>query len=380
MSLNLRSFSATVSAAVAAAQASCASLLDLSVGTPGRALLESVSGVTLWLQYQAIQILLVTRLATSSGSDADSFVADYGMTRLPGTAATGSATLTSFTPSQSSAVVVPGVLVRTVSGVSYAVVKDSSVSTWSDTSGGYVRPVGTSSITVPVQAVTAGSSGNVAVGAICLLGTSVSGIDTVTNGAALTNGADQETDSELRARFPVWLAAKATANRASVQNAVASVQNGLTQELIDGYTPDNVFTPGYFTVVADDGSGTPSDALLSSIYDAISDVKALGVQYAVQAPTDVIANVSLTVLVPVGTDVSAVTTAVSTAISADITARAVGAGYEYSRLSYLAYTSAGVTVNGVTNVLLNGTQADIAASQKTTIRPGTITVTVSATS
>jgi len=376
MSITLRSFSTTVSTAVASAQAACVQLLDLSVGSPGRALLESVGGVGLWLQYLALQILARTRLATSSGVDCDSFVNDFGMTRLPGVAASGMVTLTSFSSESQSAVVPVGVKVRTVAGVMFQVVEDSGNAAWSVQQGGYVRAVGVSAVTVPVQAVLAGSSGNVPVGSICLLGTSVSGIDTVTNAVPFVNGADGESDAALRLRFPLWLSAKSTASRAAVGAAVMDVQTNLSYSLMDGEMPDGSTTPGYFTVVVNDGSGAPSDAVLGEVYQAVDAVRAVGVGFAVQRPKMVVASVAMTVAVPSGVDASVAQMAIQAAVTQDIEICGVGSGYAYSRLAYIAYSSAGVQVLSVTDVLLNGAQADIPASTNQAIVVGMVSVSM----
>ncbi|KDE19654.1 hypothetical protein AZ09_10300 [Acetobacter aceti 1023] len=376
MSLPLRTYAALVAQSVAATQGACASLLDMAVGTPLRAIMESVSGTGLWLQYIALLILSRSRLATSNGTDADSWVADFGMSRMAGTAATGEVTLTSFQPDQQSASVVVGALVRTVAGVNYAVVEDTGNPAWSAATGAYVRPVGTGSITVPVECQISGSSGNVAAGAICLLGTSIAGIDTVTNTVAFVNGSDGETDAQLKARFPDWLAAKATASNAAIENAIAGVQTNLTYEIINCEAPDGTFRPGYFTVVVDDGTGTPSAGLLASVYAAIDAVKAEGVGFAVIGPIELLATVSMTVTVAAGTDTSTVQTNIQTAITADIDAQMVGAGYAYSRLPVVAYNNAGVDIVSITNVLLNGAQSDLAAATKQVIRAGSVVVTV----
>ena len=376
MSLSLRSFATTVSTAVATAQSSCAQLLDASVGSPVRALMEGVGGIGLWLQYLVLQTLLRTRLATSSAEDCDSFVEDFGMTRLPGTASTGMVTMMSFSPSQQSAVIVPGAIVRTVSGLSFSVIKDSNLPVWSDVAGGYVRQTDMQSISVPVQCQVAGSSGNVSVGALCLMGTAISGIDTVTNPAAFLNGADQETDAQLRARFPLWLAAKASASRAAVGNAVAGVQTGLSSSLRDGVAADGTVQTGYFTVVVNDGSGSPSDMLLTQVYEAVDAVRALGVGFAVRPPQTLAVNVIMTVVVPMSVVVQQAATAIENALSLDIAGVVVGAGYAYSRLSYLAYVGAGVTVTSVLDVRLNGEQADIVANGEQALTVGTIQINV----
>ncbi|EHH67018.1 baseplate J/gp47 family protein [Gluconobacter morbifer] len=376
MSLSLRSFATTVSTAVATAQASCTQLIDVSVGSPARALVESVSGIGLWLQYLLLQLMMRTRLSTSSGADCDSFINDFGMTRLPGTAATGMVVMTSFSPGSQSAVVVPGVKVRTVSGLSFSVVKDSTLAGWSPDAGGYVRPAGVGAVSVPVQCDVAGCSGNVSAGALCLMGTAVSGIDTVTNESALLNSSDQETDAQVRARFPLWLAAKATASRMAVGNAVEGVQTNLRYALRDGVAADGTSRCGYFTAVINDGSGAPSDQLLANAYAAIDAVRALGVGFCVQPPAVMTMDVSMTVTVPASVPVTQARSAIQTAIMQDIAATDVGDGYAYSRLSYLAYVGAGVSVTSVLNVLLNGEQADIPANGQQAFVAGNIQITV----
>lgn len=348
----------------------------MDVGTPGRALMESVSGVGLWFQYLALQVLSRTRLATSQGTDCDSFVNDFGMMRLSGTPATGMVTMTCFSSQGQSAVIPAGVTVRTVSGITFTVIEDSALPYWSTTLGGYVRTAGVASISVPVQAVIAGGSGNVAIGAICLMGTAVAGIDTVTNSAPLLNGSDMETDEALRDRFPLWLAAKATGCPAAVENAVAGVQSNLSCALMDGQSPDGSSRAGYFTVVVDDGTGAASDAVVSAVYDAVDAVRACGVAFAVQRPSVMTLNVSMTITVPVNSDTQLVQTALSAAVMADIEAVGVGGGYAYSRLAYLAYVNAGVTVLAVTNVLLNGSQADITSQKNRILLPGSVSIQV----
>lgn len=87
-------------------------------------------------------------------------------------------------------------------------------------------------------------------------------------------------------------------------------------------------------------------------------------------------NVSMTVTVPAATDIDAAALSIQRAISSDIEAATVGGGYAYSRLSYLAYVGAGVSVVSVLDVLLNGGQADIDANGSRALVPGTISIQV----
>lgn len=376
MSFSLRSFATMVSASLTTVQASCAQIVDVSVGSPARALMEAVGGVGLWLQYAVVQALQRTRLATSTGDDCDSFVADFGMNRLPGVAATGVVTLMSFTPDAQSAVILPSVVVRTVSGLSFGVVQDEAHPSWSASVGGYVRVRGQASIDVPVMCQKNGRIGNVDVGGISLMGTAVAGIDTVTNALAFLNGSDAESDEQLRARFPLWLAAQATANKASIANAISGVQNGLSYTLEDGRAADGTLRSGYFTAVINDGSGVPSRQLVNNVYGAIDAVRALGVGFAVRGPVILPVFIAMTVSVPISVAQKDVQKAISTVIENDILNSPIGGGYAYSRLSYLAYVGAGITVNSVSNVLMNGSQEDIPAFEAQSLSVGSIIINV----
>lgn len=376
MSLSLRSFSTLVQTAVATAQASCTSKFTLATGTPGRALIESVSALGLWLQYILVQILCRTRLATSVGADCDSFVGDFGMTRLPGVRALGSVTMTCFSYGDISAVIRPGVLVRTASATTFQVVIDETHEQWSREAGGYIRPAGMASVIVPVEALVEGVQGNVPVGAISLMGTSVAGIDIVTNPSAFANGSNQETDAQLRARFPLWLAAKASASRAAVENAVSSVQNNLAYAVFDGQAPDGTSRAGYFTVVIDDSSDRVPEPVLRQVYAEVESCKALGVGFTVQRPLILLLDIAMTVHIVRDTDAARVQTDVVAAIDQDIRAARIGGGYAFSRLAYLAYAVAGDVVTTVTQISLAGAQNDVPGQARQSLLPGTISVQI----
>jgi uncharacterized phage protein gp47/JayE len=108
-------FSSIVENEVAAVQANSTQLLNLNVGSVLRAILEAIAGVILWLQGLVVYCLTLTRFATSTGTDADSWAADFGFTRLAAVAATGQVTFTRFTDS-AQAVVPFGAVLQTADG------------------------------------------------------------------------------------------------------------------------------------------------------------------------------------------------------------------------------------------------------------------------
>ena len=72
MILPLQTFTTLVQNMAAGVQGSAAQLIDLSVGSVLRALLEACASVALWMQWLILQVLSMTRAATSSGADLDS--------------------------------------------------------------------------------------------------------------------------------------------------------------------------------------------------------------------------------------------------------------------------------------------------------------------
>jgi hypothetical protein len=82
MQLSMQNFSTLIEGMAASVQGAAKSLLDLTVGSVLRAILEANASVALWIQWLIVQVLAATRLATSSGTDCDSFCADFGFSRL----------------------------------------------------------------------------------------------------------------------------------------------------------------------------------------------------------------------------------------------------------------------------------------------------------
>ena len=113
------------------------------------------------MQWLILLVLQTTRLATSSGADADSFGADFGFTRLAAVAAQGSVTFSRYTPSMTALIPV-GTIVTTADGTTqFAVGTDTTNAAWAAAQNGYLLGSGVASVTVPIAAVAPGSAGNV---------------------------------------------------------------------------------------------------------------------------------------------------------------------------------------------------------------------------
>jgi uncharacterized phage protein gp47/JayE len=328
--------------------------------------------VVLWLQGLAVYILTLTRAATSSGADLDSWMADYGLIRLPATAATGQVTFSRFTDT-TQAVIPFGALIATGDGTqNFSVDTDSTNGAYNATLGGYVLGIGTPSVTVKVTDVNSGSGGNVLANSITSIGQAISGIDTVTNASAFTNGIDAESDASFRARFVLFIASLSKGTEVAIRAAIANVQQALQCTITENDDYDSTYDPGFFFVVIDDGTGDPSSDLLASVGNAIEAVRALGIRFAVFAPVVVTADVSMEITSAAGFDHPTVVGNVGLAVTTFLTTLPLGAGLPYTRLASVAYAVAGVT--NVSAILLNSGTADIAADVKKTIKAGTVSI------
>ena len=371
MNLPVFSFSQLVDSAAAAVQGACEFLIDMTTGSVLRSLVESSSSAALWIQYLILKLALTIRAATSTGSDLDSWVADFGLVRLPATYATGSVTFARLTPS-SAAFVPVGMLVQTTDGsLTFSVVADPTNANWVGASNGYLVSAGTSTLTVPIQCQTPGTVGNVIVDAISVIATAVAGIDTVQNSSAFTNALDSESDAALRVRFQNFINSRSLATALAVNYAVGTVQANLTWGIAENTKTDGSFAPGWFTVTFDDGSGTPSAGLRNAVYAAVDAVRPLCVQFAVQGPSVLTANVTFTLTAAPGYSVPALDAAASLAVTAYIDALPLSAVLAYTRLAQVIYDSAPGIAN-VSGLLVNAATADIGGGLFQVVRAGTI--------
>jgi uncharacterized phage protein gp47/JayE len=374
MAIQTQTFTQIVANAVSAIQGAATQLVDMTVGSVLRAVVEAFSALMLWLQGIALQIAALTRFSTSSGADADSWAADYNFTRLAAQAATGAVTFARFTAS--SQVTIPlGTIVQTADGSQkYTVIADANQTAYNATLGAYVMGAGVSSISATVQSTSAAAGGNAVAGLINTIGSALVGVDTVTNPLGFTTGANAETDAAFRARFVLYISALSRGTRAAVANAIASVQQGMNWTITEGQTYGGATQLGYFFAVVDDGSGYPSSTLLSTISNAIDAVRPIGSTFGVFAPVVVTANVAMTLTTASGYVHSSVVALVNAALTSYINGLPLGASLAYSRLALIAYgASPGVT--NVTAITMNGGTADLTATSLQAIKCGTLTTT-----
>lgn len=377
--LTTYSFKQIVQNFTAAAQAACAQLLDFSVGSINLALGQAGAAVALWLQALALQVLALTRAATSQGSDLDSWFADFFFFRLPAVAATGQVTFARAATTQVATIPV-GTIVQTGDGTEqFAVAGDPAQPAYNAGLNAYVIPIGTGSILATVQATTLGSGGNVQAGTVTQLTGAISGVDSVTNGAPFTNGLDAETDAAFRARFPLFLAGLASADLAAIQSAIASVQQGLQYVIVENFDyPGTAVDNGSMFVVVDDGSGAPPSTLLALIGNAINAVRAATVRFqGAFAPTLVVPAVVLNIRVASGFMAGAVEAAVLAAVVAAVNTTPLNAMTLFiSAIEQAALSVAGCAAVQPGATTINAAAADLTLTKVQRPRIGGANVTV----
>jgi uncharacterized phage protein gp47/JayE len=373
MQLSLRTFGMLVQSMAAAVQASVTQLLDLTAGSTLRAVLEANASIGLWMQWLILQVLRTTRAASSDGADLDTWMADLTLTRLPAVAATGTVTLSRFTPGMS-ALIPAGALVRTADGTqTFAVTADTSHPSWSAPNNGYVVSDAIASLDVPVTAQTTGSVGNVQVGTISMLASAIPGIDSVNNASAFQNGLDAESDDSFRNRFRNFIASRSRATPLAVGYAISGIQQGLNYALQENVSPSGQLLMGSFVVTVDDGSGCPSTALLSTVQSAIDTVRPVGSIFSVQSPTVLKTDISLTVTVPAGTAKAPIQALVGDAIGSFIDRLSIGASLPLTKLAQIAYSASPAVVN-VSALAANGSASDVAVAANGVVKAGIIAV------
>lgn len=372
MAVTTKTFDQLVQEQATAIQAKVGGSIDLTIGSILRALVESNAALGLWQEANILHILTLARASTSVGADLDSWVADFGVTRVAGTRATGDVTVGRYV-STSKASVPVGSQIETEDGSrTFEVIADTARPTYNVATSSYELAIGTASIAVPVRDLETGTGGNVAAGALTRLTTPIQYIDTVTNALAFTTGIDAETDAALRERFVAYIQSLARATAGAIGFAVGTVEGVKSYSLVENQQVLGGTDYGFFYVVVDDGTGSPSSTLLDTVYAAIDAYRPVGSRFTVVGPTLQAVNVSATLTVAAGYVKSDVAAAAKAAVTAHLASLELGATLYYTKLAQVIYDSSPGIVN-VTSLLAAAGTADVTpANPRTVIRPGTI--------
>lgn len=374
MPIQIRQYADMVNSALAAVSTKSGVPLNLDPGSVVRAILEAALLQDLYLQVLLLQVQAAGRASTASESDLDSYYGDFGFPRLPATYNVGQATFSRFTVNGSSPTIPIGATIQSNAGqITYTVIADPSNPAYSLALSGYPMPANGTTVSATIQAVQAGTASNVIAGLLTVLTSAIPGIDQVVNLQPIDNAQDAETDTAYRARFVQFLNSLSKATAGAIDAAVEKVQQGLSWIKLENQTPDGSLRNGFFSVVAEDGSGSLPATTNDAIAQAVDAVRPFTVGFGVFAPTLVPVTVAMTAVLTKGADGPHVRSAIQNAVSSYILSLGIGGTVYLSRVVQLAIdASAGILA--VENVTLNGSPADVSIGPTQIARPGQILI------
>jgi len=276
---------------------------SLTSGDPLLAIAQGDATQINFIQALCKKVYIFSRSTTATGEDLDSWMAQFDFARLPAVKARGQVRL-SLRIARADNVTVPiGKVVQTPGGaIKYSIVADPTQTAWSDANGAYIIQAGQTSIIATVEAPIAGSAYNVQPNQISQFSSSNTGADDVLNTLAITNGLDAESDTDVRNRFILYINSLSKNTRPSISAAIMSVQQAINFNLVENFDQNGSARNGFFTVVIDDGSGDPPEALLTRITQAVERVRGFTIAFVVVPATKV--TVAATLNIKVNPDVN----------------------------------------------------------------------------
>lgn len=167
---------------------------DISPGTPEYKILEAVAQEIENLTYDSVLSDYHFDIDKKSGPELDQFVGLFGFSRIPAQKAAGTVT---FSRGSAAGQDYPISLATQVFAPANAV----NPSIYFQTTVNVALTKNSTTVVVPVEAVVAGSAGNVTAGAITSMASAVGGITNVINILPMLGGTDSETDGDLRDRW-----------------------------------------------------------------------------------------------------------------------------------------------------------------------------------
>lgn len=399
MPLPLLTFNQLVQQQQAAISASSSVFTDFQQGSILLALLESNAANSLWIQGLISALLAVTRLQTSSGNDVDTFVQQFGYRRQPASPSTGIVTFSRTITTTASFIPAASTIVQTSTTptVQFTTIVDTTNPNYDLTTNSYVIPIGTSSINVPVQCTQTGTIGNVQAGQISVIFSSLINVPNVTNSSGFTNGSNIATDTQTKTDFVLYLQSLSRATYLAIAFAIVSTPIYGTQvkryQIIENKDTSGSTLYGFFFVVVDDGSGSPSSDLINAVSANISLYRGLSIMWSVIAPVVTTMTLVMTLTINQSAD-----TALQTQVTANVRNALINyinnlpiggikiiaippnvSGFLYFSELYDVILNADPNIVSVPSLTLNSGTSDIALDFKHVALTGTGNITVNYT-
>lgn len=332
----------------------------------------------MFLQALCEEVVKFARASTAEGENLDSWCADFDFYRLPASKAKGQVRFSLSIAKDNQTLIPIGSIIQVSGGaIQYQVVADDLQTAWNEIAQAYIIPAGQTSCIATVEALNAGYAYNVQPDQLTKKVSTLTGVDAVTNIFAITNGLDAESDADFRNRFILYINSLSKNTRPSISSAVMSVQQGINFNLVENKDQNGNDRNGFFTVVVDDGSGSPSPELLDKVVKAVETVRGFTIAYTVVAAAMVSVTATLNVKSAPGSNATQVQTNVQKAIVAYINSLKIGESLYVYKLIQIAYSAdPNVVAVQVNSAKIDNAELDRTITEYQVIRTVPASVTV----
>lgn len=142
------------------------------------------------------------------------------------------------------------------------------------TTSDYTVPIGSYNCMVGVVCTEQGTVGNCEIGEIATMVTTSTMIDSVTNTMRVTDGVDQESNADMKARFKEYIKSLGRATRESIEYGIKTVEGVAGVKIDDNYI-------GFVNAYVHDSNGELPDELLGNITEELVNYRAAGIEVKV---------------------------------------------------------------------------------------------------
>lgn len=291
---------------------------------------------------------------TTSGIYLDYRSGEHGITRKTATKATGQVTITG-----AQGTVVPiNALFATAVGLQFSTLAEVTIG-----AGG--------AIMANVEAVIAGTSGNVPAGTINTIPISINGVTAVTNNNPTSGGTDEETDAALLARLLNKVREPATSGNIAHYHQWALEVAGIGDARIQSIWNGN----GTVRVIVIDSNKQPASAeIVQGVSDYIEALRPIGATVTVISAT----GLSINIAADVTLDAEYTLEGVKPVVESGITAYLKGIAFQQDYVSYAKIGSIILDTPGVldyANLTINTGTGNVPVSDTEVAVLGTVTLT-----
>lgn len=250
-------------------------LTDFTVGSALRTLCEAIA-----LQIEEFYFDMRQNVEYAIQS---AIYSAFGFDLIQGNAATGTLTVYFTDPLKKDTILPVGMVFAGVKANGKVVYFQSVQDT-------YVYE-GASEALVLVQCTEIGKVGNVEMNLITIKSSCPSIIDSVTNAQAITNGVDEETAAERKARFKEYIDSLARCTANAIAYGIKQVEGVGSVWVDDTYI-------GYVRVYVCDSRGGLSDELKAAVEKEVVEWRAAGIEVEIMSAITIPQDLEITLIVP----------------------------------------------------------------------------------